>query len=76
MVSKTDTFGMSLIASLMAVALWLSAFDCIVRRGQAIFVLGLLMLLMYAAIEFLFFIGLMTQQERHRPAQDEARHLD
>ena len=57
----------------MAVALWLSAFDCIVRRGQAIFVLGLLMLLMYAAIEFLFFIGLMSQQGRHVPAQAEAQ---
>ena len=65
-------FGMSTaIAPLMAVALWLSAFNCIVRRGQAIFVLGLLMLLMYAAIEFLFFIGLMSQQARHLPAQGE-----
>ena len=66
--------GMSAaIAPLIAVALWLSAFDCIVRRGQAIFVLGLLMLLMYAAIEFLFFIGLMSQQGRHVPAQAEAQ---
>ena len=69
--------GMSAaIAPLMAVALWLSVFDCIMRRGQAIVVLGLLMLLMYAAIEFLFFIGLMSQQERHLPAQDEVRNLD
>jgi hypothetical protein len=45
----------------MAVALWLSAFDCMVRRDQAIFVLGLIMLLMYAAVEFLFFIGLMSE---------------
>jgi len=70
-------FGMSAaIAPLMGVALWLSVFNCIVRRGQAIFVLGLLMLLMYAAIEFLFFIGLMSQQARHLPAQGEARNLD
>jgi hypothetical protein len=60
----------------MAVALWLSAFDCIVRRGQAIFVLGLIVLLMYAALEFLFFIGLMSQQSRHVLAQGEARILD
>jgi hypothetical protein len=60
----------------MAVALWLSAFDYIVRRGQAIFVLGLIMLLMYAALEFLFFIGLMSQQGRHLPEQDDARNLD
>jgi hypothetical protein len=33
----------------MAGALWLSAFDCIVRRGQAIFVLGLIVLLLAAA---------------------------
>jgi hypothetical protein len=69
--------GMSAaIAPLMAVALWLSAFDCIVRRGQAIFVLGLIVLLMYAALEFLFFIGLMSQQSRHVLAQGEARILD
>jgi hypothetical protein len=69
--------GMSAaIAPLIAVALWLSAFDCIVRRGQAIFVLGLIVLLMYAAVEFLFFIGLMSQQDLHVQAQSEARNLD
>ena len=47
-----------------------------VRRGQAIFVLGLIVLLMYAAVEFLFFIGLMSQQGRHVQAQSEARILD
>ena len=69
-------FGMSVIAPLMAVALWLSAFDCIVRRGQAIFVLGLIMLLMFAALEFLFFIGLPSQEIRHVPAQGDAGNLD
>jgi hypothetical protein len=69
--------GMSAaIAPLMAFALWLSAFDCIVRRGQAIFVLGLIVLLMYAAFEFLFFIGLMSLQGRHVQAQGEARIFD
>jgi hypothetical protein len=38
--------------------------DLIVRRGQAVFVLGLIMLLAFAALEFLFFIGLMSQQGR------------
>ena len=70
-------YGMSAaIAPLMAVALWLSAFDCIVRRGQTIFVLGLVVLLMYAAVEFLFFIDLMSQQDRHVQAQGEVRILD
>jgi len=70
-------YGMSAaIAPLMAVTLWLSAFDCIVRRGQAIFVLGLIVLLMYATVEFLFFVGLMSQQGRHVQAQGEARILE
>jgi hypothetical protein len=70
-------YGMSVaIAPLMAVALWLSVFDCIVPRGQAIFVLGLIVLLMYAAVEFLFFIGLMSQQGRHVQSQGEARNFD
>jgi hypothetical protein len=60
----------------MAVALWLSAFDCIVRRGQAIFVLGLIGPLMYAAVEFLFLIGLMSQRGRHVQGQSEAQNLD
>jgi hypothetical protein len=46
----------------MGIALWLSVFDFIVRRGQAVFVLGLLMLLVFAVLEFLFFIGLMSHQ--------------
>jgi hypothetical protein len=53
-------FTMFAIAPLMAIALFLSAFDWIVRRGQAIFVLGLIILLMFAAVQFLFFIGLMS----------------
>jgi hypothetical protein len=55
-------YSISVIALAMGVALWLSAFDFIVRRGQAVFVLGLLMLLVFAALEFLFFIGLMSQR--------------
>jgi hypothetical protein len=54
-------YTISVVAAVMGIALWLSAFDFVVRRGQAVFVLGLLMLLVFAALEFLFFIGLMSQ---------------
>jgi hypothetical protein len=50
-------YGVFIVALVMDVALWLSAFDLIVRRGQAVFVLGLVTLLAFAAVEFLFFIG-------------------
>jgi hypothetical protein len=58
--------GLCIVALAMGVALWLSACDFIVRRGQAIFVLGLMVLLLFAALEFLFFIGLMSQQDRNQ----------
>jgi hypothetical protein len=57
-------YGLCIVALPMGVALWLSACDFIVRRGQAVFVLGLMILLLFAALEFLFFIGLMSQQGR------------
>jgi hypothetical protein len=47
----------------MGFALWLSVFDLIVPRGQAIYVLGLIVLLAFASVEFLFFIGLMLRQD-------------
>jgi hypothetical protein len=56
--------GLSIVALVMGVALCLSACDFIVRRGQAVFVFGLIMLLAFAALEFLFFICLMSQQGR------------
>jgi hypothetical protein len=59
-------YGLCIVALVMAVALWLSACDFIVHRGQAVFVLGLITLLAFAALEFLFFIGLMSQQRRHQ----------
>jgi hypothetical protein len=61
--------GLSIVALVMGVVLWLSACDFIVRRGQAVFVLSLIMLLAFATLEFLFFIGLMSQQGR---SQNEA----
>ena len=54
------------IAIAMGVALWLSALAFIVPRGQAIYVLGLITLIAFAATEFLFFIGLMSQRGAER----------
>ena len=57
-------YGMQLVALVMGIVLWLSVWDLVAPRGQAIFVLGLIVLLAFAAVEFLFFIGLMSQQDR------------
>jgi hypothetical protein len=46
-----------LVALAMGTALWLSALDLLVPRGQAVYVLGLIALLAFAAVEFLFFIA-------------------
>lgn len=63
----TPVFHVSIvIAFAMSVALWLSVFNFAVPRGQAIYVLGLIILLIFAAVEFLFFIGLMSQQGHRR----------
>lgn len=50
-------YGLSVLAVLVGAALWLSVFDLLVPRGQAIYVVGLLMLLALAALEFMFFVG-------------------
>ena len=57
-------YGIYLVALVMGIVLWLSVFDFVVPRGQAIFVLGLIVLLAFAAAEFMFFIGLMSQQDK------------
>lgn len=49
------------VALLMAAALWLGALDIVVARGQAVYVLGLMALLAFAALEFLFFIALASR---------------
>ncbi len=56
-------YGLQLVGLVMGIVLWLSVWDLVVPRGQAIFVLGLIVLLAFAAMEFLFFIGLMSQQD-------------
>jgi hypothetical protein len=57
-------YVMSIGALAMGIALWLSAWDVLVPRGQAVYVLGLITLLAFAAVEFLFFIGLVSRQGR------------
>ncbi len=54
------------VAIVMGVVLWLSAWDLGVPRGQALYVLGLIVLLAFAAWEFLFFIGLAAWQSKDR----------
>ncbi len=57
-------YVMSIGALAMGMALWLSALDLLVPRGQAAYVLGLIALLAFAAVEFLFFIGLLSRHGR------------
>jgi len=59
-------YVMSIGALAMGIALWLSAWDLLVPRGQAAYVLGLIALLAFAAVEFLFFIGLLSRQGRDK----------
>jgi hypothetical protein len=63
-----------LVALAMGVVLWLSALDLLVPRGQAVYVLGLIVLLAFAAVEFLFFIGLVSRSSSdidHLEADEE-----
>jgi hypothetical protein len=55
-------YAIFVVASAMSIALWLSAWDVLVPRGQAAYALGLIALLAFAAVEFLFFIGLASPQ--------------
>ena len=50
------------IAFVMGIALWSSAVDVLVPRGQAIYVLGLITMLAFAVVEFLFFIALVSRE--------------
>lgn len=59
-------YGMVILALVIGVALLLSALDLVVRRGQAVYVFGLITLLAFAAVEFLFFIGLMSRQNESK----------
>jgi hypothetical protein len=59
-------YGIVVLAMAMGVALLLSAWDLVVRRGQAVYVFGLITLLAFAAVEFLFFISLMARQDESK----------
>jgi hypothetical protein len=53
----------TIVAFIMGITLWLSVFGLLVPLGQAIYVFGLIVLLTFAAVEFMFFIGLISQSE-------------
>ena len=57
-------YGIYPVALVMGIVLWLSVWDLMVSGGQALYVLGLIVLLAFAAVEFLFFIGLMSQKRK------------
>ena len=72
-----------IVALAMGIALWLSALDLLVARGQTVYVLGLIVLLAFAAVEFLFFIALVSRsssdtdhleadKEQEEPSNDDA----
>ena len=50
-------YGVMVLLPVLGVTLWLSVWN-IVPRGQALYVTGLIALLVVAAVEFLFFIGI------------------
>lgn len=56
-------YPMMVVAVALGIALWLSSLDVIVPPGQTVYVLGLIGLLAFASVEFLFFIGLMLKQD-------------
>ena len=49
-------YCVNVLAVLVAICLWLSAFDVLIPRGEAVYVGGLITLMAFAALEFLFFI--------------------
>ena len=57
-------YGVYVVALGMGILLWLSVWDLVLPAGQALYVAGLIVLLAFAAVEFLFFIGLMSQQDK------------
>jgi len=49
------------VALLMGIVLWLSAWNVGFERGQFLFVVGLMTLLAFAAVEFLYFVILVLR---------------
>ena len=62
LITPVILYGVSAVALAMGIVLGLSAWDFGLARGQALYVVGLMVLLAIAAVEFLFFISLMSQQ--------------
>lgn len=56
----------TIVAFTMGVALWLSVFDLLIPLGQPVYVSGLIALLAFSAVEFMFFIGLISQSRSQR----------
>jgi hypothetical protein len=63
--SGPSRFGLYLVALVMGLWLWLSVLQVVASAGQALYVLGLMVLLAIAAAEFLYFINLLLQQGKH-----------
>lgn len=59
-------YAIYVVALGMGILMWLSVCDLVFARGQALYVLGLMILLAFAAVEFLFFIGLVLQQGQRK----------
>jgi hypothetical protein len=59
---------MYVMALVMGSVLWLSVWNVGVSRGQAIYVSGLIVLLAFAALEFMYFLGLMAQRDKEPEA--------
>jgi hypothetical protein len=69
-------YALTVAALGVAVALLLSALDLIVPRGQAVYMLGMMVLLAFAALEFMFFIGYMSRQDRAEGVDNKAQTID
>ena len=62
-ITARQRWTVSAMSLVMAVVMWLSVFDILVPRGQAVYVTGLLVLLGFSAMEFLYFIGLLVREQ-------------
>lgn len=52
-------YGIYVVALLMGLFLWLGVLSPLILAGQMLYVIGLMLLLAFAAAEFLFFINLL-----------------
>lgn len=62
-----------IVAFAMGIALWMSVWGLVVPRGQAMYVLGLIVLLAFSGVEFLFFLGLLSQQGGEQKSATKGR---